>query len=63
LPSITGATLAAFPYENELQDLFGIEVEGLAVDYGGNFLRTGKVHPLADMVDPGAGERKPAAKN
>jgi ech hydrogenase subunit D len=52
LPSITGATLAAFSYENELQDLFGFEVEGLAINYGGNFLRTKKVHPLADMVDP-----------
>jgi ech hydrogenase subunit D len=60
LPSITGATLAAFSYENELQDLFGIEIEGLAINYGGNFLRTRKVHPLADMVDPGASTKKPS---
>ena len=62
LPSITDATLAAFSYENELQDLFGIEVEGLAINYGGNFLRSKMVHPLADMVDPSVGTKKTAAK-
>jgi hypothetical protein len=51
LPSITGATLAAFSYENELQDLFGFKVTDLAINYGGNFLRTKMPHPLADLVD------------
>jgi len=51
LPSITGATLAAFSYENELHDLFGIKVTDLAIDYGGKFLRTKVPHPLADLVD------------
>lgn len=60
LPSITGATLAALSYENELQDLFGFKVTDLAVDYGGNFLRCKKVHPLADLFDPAA-EKKAAA--
>ena len=39
LPSITGIYLCAFTYENELHDLFGIDVTGIAVDYGGNFYR------------------------
>ncbi len=62
LPSMTGSTLAALSYENELQDLFGFKVSDLAINYGGNFLRTKKVHPLADMVDPAVGKKGPAAK-
>lgn len=60
LPSITGSTLAAFSYENELQDLFGFTITDLAINYGGAFLRTKVVHPMADMVDP-AVSKKPAA--
>ncbi|NBD37927.1 MAG: NADH-quinone oxidoreductase subunit C [Verrucomicrobia bacterium] len=62
LPSISASTLAAFTYENELQDLFGIKVEGLAVDYEGNFLRTRTPHPMAAMADPAVAKKKPAAK-
>ncbi|MEJ5171115.1 MAG: NADH-quinone oxidoreductase subunit C [Fimbriimonadales bacterium] len=40
LPSITGVYLCGFLVENELQDLFGIEVEGLNIDYRGKFLVT-----------------------
>ncbi|MCX7800899.1 MAG: NADH-quinone oxidoreductase subunit C [Fimbriimonadales bacterium] len=40
LPSATGVYLCAFLVENELQDLFGIEVEGLHIDYSGKFLVT-----------------------
>lgn len=40
LPSITGVYLCGFLVENELQDLFGIEVEGLDIDYRGKFLVT-----------------------
>ena len=61
LPSITGSTLAAFSYENELQDLFGFKVSDLAIDYGGNFLRTKQLHPLAEMVDPSVGPAPPIA--
>ena len=49
-------------YENEMQDLFGIKVSDLAIDYGGNFLRTKKIHPLADMFDPAAEKKAAAAK-
>lgn len=40
IPSITAAYLAAFTYENELQDLFGIKVTDLAIDYKGKFYTT-----------------------
>lgn len=33
VPSVSSVYLAAFLVENEIQDLFGIRFEGLAVDY------------------------------
>ncbi len=39
LPSISGIYFAAFIYENELHDLFGIKIDGIAVDFGGKFYR------------------------
>lgn len=62
LPSITASTLAAFSYENELQDLFGITVSDLAINYGGKFLRSRVIHPLAAMVDPAVGPIKKTDK-
>jgi ech hydrogenase subunit D len=37
VPSISKVFLAAFAVENEIQDLFGIRFEGLAIDYEGRF--------------------------
>ena len=50
LPSVTGIYLCAFTYENELHDLFGIEVTGIALDYGGNFYRTEEKPPLPPPI-------------
>ncbi|MEY6431861.1 NADH-quinone oxidoreductase subunit C [Thioalkalicoccus limnaeus] len=65
LPSISGIFLAAFTYENELKDLFGFEVPGLAIDYGGNFLRTKTKIPFAGSVTtkkgPTTASSQPAA--
>ena len=47
LPSITGQFLCAFAYENELQDLFGIIVTDLAVNFNGTFYRTAVKHAFA----------------
>ena len=38
LPSISAEYLAAVLVENEIKDLFGIAVTGLAIDYQGRFL-------------------------
>lgn len=35
IPSITGVYLAAFLIENEMKELFGVNLKGIAVDYGG----------------------------
>lgn len=40
IPSISGVYWNAFIYENEIHDLFGIGVKGMAVDFGGNLYRT-----------------------
>ena len=40
LPSITPVYFCAFTYENELHDLYGINVQGNLLDFGGNFYRT-----------------------
>ena len=37
VPSITDVYFGAFGYENELHDLFGINIKGNAIDYKGNF--------------------------
>jgi len=38
VPSLTGTTLAVVLIENELQELFGLKVNGIAIDYGGHML-------------------------
>ena len=35
VPSITGSFLAAYLYENEIRDLFGVKIERIAVDWLG----------------------------
>ena len=46
VPSITGSFLAAFTYENELQDLFGLTVTDLAINYNGKFYHTAVKTPF-----------------
>ncbi len=40
IPSISGSYLAAFLIENEMKELFGVKISGIAVDYGGKLLVT-----------------------
>jgi ech hydrogenase subunit D len=40
LPSISAIYWNAFLYENEIQDLFGIKIKNMAVDYKGHFYKT-----------------------
>jgi len=47
LPSISGVYLAAFAYENELHDLFGIKVTDLAIDFKGNFYKLSVKAPFS----------------
>ncbi len=46
IPSITDLYLAAFVYENEIHDLYGINIFGIAIDYKGTFFNTAQKHPF-----------------
>ncbi len=50
ISSISLVYLAAFVYENEIADLYGIPIRGIAIDYKGNFIRTSVPHPFRAPV-------------
>ena len=56
VPSVSGIYLCAFLYENEIHDLFGIKVEGIAVDYKGAFYKTAVPSPFnrPEPIEPTA---------
>lgn len=47
VPSITPVWRGAFLYENEIKDLFGVNIENISVDYHGKFYDVAKEHPFA----------------
>lgn len=52
LPSITDLYWAAFIYENELNDLFGIKIHGNAVDFKGNLYQMAVKYPFGSPTPP-----------
>lgn len=50
VPSITGIYWGAFIYENEIHDLFGINITGINVDYKGNFYKVAKQFAFKNEV-------------
>lgn len=44
--SITGSYLCAFTYENELQDLFGLTVKDMKLNFNGNFYQLSMKTPF-----------------
>ena len=54
--SITPSYWAAFVYENEVHDLFGVEITGMRLDYKGNFFKTSVETPWKGP-EAGGGER------
>ena len=51
LPSITDRFIAAFVFENEIHDLFGVNVRDIAIDFGGNFYVTAQPSPMT-IISP-----------
>lgn len=47
LPSISSIYLAAFVYENEIHDLFGVKITDIAVDFQGKFYRIDENAPFS----------------
>ena len=52
IPSISGVYWCAFTYENEISDLFGIQVDGNALDFKGTFYTTAVKHPFIQDGGP-----------
>lgn len=53
LPSITPVYFCAFVAENEMKDLFGVQIDGLMVDYQGRMLVSDEL-PTPPMRKDGA---------
>ncbi|MBN1168212.1 MAG: NADH-quinone oxidoreductase subunit C [Methanospirillaceae archaeon] len=51
VPSVTDLYHAAFVYENEIHDLFGIGFFGISLDYQGTFIRTKDKHPFYNTIN------------
>ena len=59
VPSISSIYWCAFLYENEIHDLFGVQVDGIAVDFHGNLYQTSVKFPFGCTKAPVA-PAKPA---
>ena len=54
LPSVSGVYWCAFLYENEIHDLFGIQFDGLVLDFKGTLYQTATAFPFASTPASGA---------
>jgi len=48
IPSISGIYWSAFLYENELHDLFGLQIKNINIDYQGHFYKVAKPAAFAE---------------
>ena len=62
VPSITDAFIGMFPFENEAHDLFGVNVEGIAIDFGGKFYDLAQPEPMTIISAEKKAAREKAAK-
>ena len=62
VPSITDRFLEAFVFENEVHDLFGINVKGIAIDFGGTFYQLSQKEPMTIISPEQKAAREKAAK-
>jgi len=52
VPSVSSLYWCAFTYENEISDLFGVQVDGNALDFKGTFYKTAIKHPFIQDTAP-----------
>ena len=62
VPSITDRFLEAFVFENETHDLFGVDVQGIAIDFGGNFYALAQKEPMTIISPEQKAAKEKAAK-
>jgi ech hydrogenase subunit D len=61
LPSISSIFGCAILYENEIHDLFGVQVDGLTVDFKGNFYKTTLKFPFSNAKWPNPADAPPCS--
>ncbi len=61
VPSITDTFLAAFVFENEAHDLFGVQIDNIAIDFGGHFYAVSQTSPMT-VISPAQKEAREKAR-
>ena len=61
VPSIQGLYFAAFSYENEAHDLFGVNFINMKLDFGGHFFNLAETSPMTVITPEMKAEREKAA--
>ena len=62
VPSIQGLYFAAFSYENETHDLFGVHFINMKLDFGGHFFNVADEAPMTVITPEMKAEREKLAK-
>ncbi len=62
IPSISDVYFEAFVCENEIHDLFGLNIEGIAIDFLGNFYRVSEKYPMTIITPEQLAAREKARK-
>ncbi len=62
VPSISDVFLAAFVFENEIHDLFGVAIKGIAIDFEGSFYQLANEAPMTILSPEQAAAREKAKK-
>ncbi len=57
VPSITKWYPAAFVFENEAHDLFGIDIQGINIDFNGEFYTVAVAYPMNPRAAQAAGSQ------
>lgn len=62
VPSIQGLYFAAFSYENETHDLYGVRFVNMKLDFGGHFFNVATSEPMTIITPEMKAEREKLAK-
>lgn len=62
IPSITDRFFAAFVFENEAHDLFGVDIRDIAIDFKGHFYAVAQNEPMTIISPEQKAAREKAAK-
>lgn len=62
VPSIQGLYFAAFSYENETHDLYGVRFANMKLDFGGNFFNVSDESPMTVITPEMKAERDKLAR-